>query len=238
MPIRLEEYAVMDWPTAVFWISVINVIQMAVSLLAGEILLRLFRDRPVTPPPRALEATEVLLAISCIVLNTGVGVAGWFLWQAGWIRVSTESGWRVVLDVVVLLLVMDFAMYVFHRTAHHRLLYRVLHSTHHKYDNPRPLDLFVLNPAEVLGFGALWIAVLMIYPATWIGIIIFLTLNLIFGTLGHVGVEPYPKSWSKLPVIRYLGSSTFHADHHLNGRVNFGFYTTLWDRLFGTAGPR
>ncbi|QOV88038.1 sterol desaturase family protein [Humisphaera borealis] len=238
MPIRLEEYASMSWQAATFWISVINVIQFAAALIVGELLIRLYRSRPVTPPPKPLEAIEVVLAIACLVLNIVVGVTGWLLWRAGWIRVSAETGWRVVLDVIVLLIAMDLAMYVFHRIAHHPLLYGPLHSAHHKYDNPRPLDLFVLNPVEVLGFGALWIGVLMLYPATWIGIIVFLTLNLIFGTLGHLGVEPFPASWSKLPVVRFLGSSTFHADHHLNGRVNYGFYSNIWDRLFGTAGPR
>ena len=67
-------------------------------------------------------------------------------------------------------------------------------------------------------------------------ILIYLGLNLAFGTLGHVGVEPYPAAWFRWPVLRDLGSSTFHAGHHQDLAVNFGFYTTLWDRLFGTLG--
>ena len=34
--------------------------------------------------------------------------------------------------------------------------------------------------------------------------------------------------------LRLIGSSTFHANHHQDGDVNFGFYTNLWDRLFRT----
>ena len=40
-------------------------------------------------------------------------------------------------------------------------------------------------------------------------------LNLIFGTLGHVGVEPFPKSWARWRLLRQIGTSTFHAEHHL-----------------------
>lgn len=238
VPLSLDDFAVMSWPHAVAWLMAANVGVFLLSLAAGEVLVRLYRDRPVTPPPRPLERTEVLLAASCVLLNGGVAIAGWFLWQAGFIRVSREIGWRVVVDALVLLIAMDLAMYVFHRLAHHKWLYGLLHSTHHRYDNPRPLNLFVLNPAEVLGFGALWLVVLILYPATWVGILAYLALNLVFGTLGHLGVEPFPQAWAKLPLLRHLGSSTFHADHHQDGQVNFGFYSTVCDRLFGTIGQR
>jgi lathosterol oxidase len=139
-----------------------------------------------------------------------------------------------LLDVAVLFVAMDFLMYVFHRVAHLRWLFPLVHATHHHYDRPRPLNLFVLNPAEVLGFGGLWLGVLCLYPATWAGILIYLTINLIFGTLGHLGVEPFPRAVARWPVLRHLGSSTFHADHHGDRDVNFGFYTDVWDRLFRT----
>ena len=35
-----------------------------------------------------------------------------------------------------------------------------------------------------------------------------------------------------------IGTSTFHAEHHLQPRTNYGFYTVIWDRLFGTLHPR
>ncbi|MGC4031889.1 MAG: sterol desaturase family protein [Tepidisphaeraceae bacterium] len=141
----------------------------------------------------------------------------------------------MVLDALILLVVMDFAMYVLHRIAHHRLLFPLVHRTHHRYDRPRPLNLFVLNPFEVLGFGTLWLAVLCLYSFTWLGMILFLVLNLAFGTIGHLGVEPFPRSWKRLPIIKHMGSSTFHADHHQDEHVNFGFYTDIWDRLFRTG---
>ncbi|MFI8459213.1 hypothetical protein [Kitasatospora sp. NPDC085464] len=29
----------------------------------------------------------------------------------------------------------------------------------------------------------------------------------------------------------------FHVGHHVDPSVNLGFYTTVWDRLFGTVDP-
>lgn len=236
MPYTLEQFAAMSWREATAWLMAINVAMFLASLAAGHLLVRLYPDRPVTPAPDPLERREVMWAAACVVLNGGVAVAGWFLWRAGIIRVRPGWGWRVLIDVLVLLVAMDFFMYVFHRIAHAPWIYPLLHSTHHHYDRPRPLNLFVLNPAEVLGFGGLWLAVLCVYSATWPGILIYLTLNLAFGTLGHIGVEPFPHWFARLPILRHLGSSTFHADHHQDGRVNFGFYTTVWDRIFGTLG--
>lgn len=238
MPLTLDDFAVMRWPEAAAWLMAFNVAVFVLSVTAGEALVRVYRHRPVAPPPEPLEAREVWWAAACVVLNGCVAIAGWFLWRAGIIRVRPGAGWWVLLDVAVLLLAMDLAMYVSHRVAHVRWVYPLVHRTHHHYDKPRPLNLFVLNPAEVLGFGALWLAVLCVYTATWPGILVYLALNLVFGTLGHLGVEPFPKSWRTRPVLRHIGSSTFHAGHHQDGRVNFGFYTTVWDRLFGTAGPR
>lgn len=109
-----------------------------------------------------------------------------------------------------------------------------MHRLHHEYDRPRPLTLFILNPVENLSFGALWLIVIVVYPASWLGMSIYLTLNVLFGTVGHLGVEPLPSWWGRVPALRNLAGSTFHARHHQDLGCNFGFYTLLWDRLFGT----
>src|SRR5262249_38061749 len=66
---------------------------------------------------------------------------------------------------------------------------------------------------------------------------VYLVLNVAFGTVGHLGGEPLPARWSDIPVLRYLAGSTFHARHHQALATNFGFYTVIWDSLFGTLHP-
>jgi len=95
----------------------------------------------------------------------------------------------------------------------------------------------VLHPFEVLGFGALLIAVIWASHASQAAIPIYPTFNLIFGLIGHLGVEPAPPSWLYVPVLRAISTSTFHAEHHHDREHNFGFYTVIWDRLFGTLSP-
>lgn len=233
----LEAFARMSPAEAFWWILVENAALFLVALMLGHALVALFGSRPIGPPPDPLEWQEIALAALCVVANSLVTIAGWWLWRRGIIVVRRDTGWRACLDVLVLLLVMDLAMYVSHRIAHHRWIYPLVHHTHHRYDRPRPIDLFVLNPLEVLGFGGLWLAVIALYSSSWLGMLVYLTLNLLFGMAGHLGVEPLPKSWARWPILGQIGTSTFHAGHHRDGGGNFGFYTLIWDRLFGTLHP-
>jgi len=214
-----------------------NVVILGLALLVGEAVIRRYAARRVAAPAPPLRRTEVAIALSNVLLNTVVTVVGLFLWRAGVIRFRTDTGGWAVLDVFVLLLVMDFTMYWLHRAAHHRLLYPLLHRLHHSFDRPRPLTLFILNPAENVAFGTLWLVVIAVYPASWAGMSVYLALNVLFGMTGHLGVEPLPDGWARTPVVRNVAGSTFHARHHQVMAYNFGFYTVVWDRLFGTLGP-
>ncbi|HEY1188407.1 MAG TPA: sterol desaturase family protein [Gemmata sp.] len=221
---------------AVAVLLVENVLVFLLALLLGHGLIRRFAHRRVALPAPPLARLEVAVAASNVLLNTVVTLIGLFLWRAGVVTFRTDTGLWAVLDVFVLLLVMDFAMYWLHRTAHHRLLYPILHRLHHVFDRPRPLTLFVLNPVENIAFGALWLVVIVLYPASWVGMSVYLALNVLFGTIGHLGVEPLPPGWARVPGLRNVAGSTFHARHHQNLACNFGFYTLIWDRLFGTLG--
>jgi Delta7-sterol 5-desaturase len=222
---------------AVALLLVQNLIVFAAALGFGALLARVFSARRAAPRPGPITRLEIAAAASAVVLNTVVTVAGFVMWRRGVVRFRDDVGVMALADVFILLLVMDLAMYVLHRVAHHRLLFPLLHRLHHAFERPRPLTLFVLNPAETLSFGALWLLVICVYPSSWIGMSLYLTLNVAFGVLGHVGVEPFPRRWVRWPCLRHLGTSTFHAQHHADPDHNFGFYTLLWDRLFGTLHP-
>lgn len=211
-----------------------NIAMFAATLIIGHLVVRANGKHAITEPPPPITRAEILLAVSCVLLNTLVAVIGLTLWRAGELRVRADHGIGVLVDLVVLLLAMDLLMYVFHRAAHIPWLYPIIHLTHHRYENPRPMTLFVLNPAEVLGFGFLLIAVLWVYPASFVGILLYLAFNLAWGLIGHLGVEPFPQHWLRWPVVRLISTSTFHAEHHQNAGHNFGFYTLFWDKLFGT----
>jgi lathosterol oxidase len=216
-----------------------NTLILLGSVVVGEWLSRRFKDRSVVDRIPAIDAVQVSLAASTVFLNSLVTFLGLLLWRSGMIEIRSENGTvAVTRDFLFLLFTMDVCMYVLHRVAHIPLFFRIIHRTHHLYDSPRPLTLFVLNPLEALSFGLLWLLLLSCYDATWWGVSIYLGFNVLFGLIGHIGVEPLPDNWKHLPVLRYLATSSFHAGHHQHEGYNFGFYTLIWDRLFGTLSPR
>lgn len=225
------------WLMSLF-LLVENLLIFALALWVGRLMRRKFAARPVAREPRATDALEISLVVLTLVLNTAVTVAGLWLWRKGIVRFREDAGWLALLDIFILILVMDFAMYFLHRIAHVKWIFPILHSTHHRYENPRPLTLFALNPAETVSFGLLWLLVISLYDASWLGMSIYLALNVAFGTIGHLGVEPFPDSVKRAPVLKYLSTSTFHAQHHQNLNHNYGFYTLIWDKVFGTLAPR
>jgi len=214
--------------------ALINVGAFVLALAFGHLVILLCGRRYVYAAPAPLTRAEVALAASCVAVNLGINVLGWIGWKAGAIRIRSESGGWALLDFAVLFLVMDLLMYFLHRVAHHRWLYPWLHATHHKYLDPRPLTLFVMNPLETMAFGLLWLSILLVYSPTWQGMTAFLIVNLLSGMLGHVGVNPFPRSWARIPVLGLISTSVFHNEHHKDRERNLGFYTVVWDRLFGT----
>lgn len=215
-----------------------NALIFAGTLVVGAGIARLYPSRAVAEAAEPISGEEITLASTTVLLNSLVTLAGLLLWRWGFIRLRAEFSLSVVFDFLFLVLAMDVAMYIAHRIAHIPWIFKIVHRTHHRYENPRPLTLFVLNPLECLSFGVLWLALLCVYQATWLGITAYLAFNVLFGLIGHVGVEPFPDRWKTHPILKHISTSSFHAGHHGDENHNFGFYTLIWDRIFGTLAPR
>jgi len=214
-----------------------NVLICVSSVLLCWWLGVVFKGRRLFDRWEPLRPIELSSAFAAVVINAGVSVVGWKLWTKDVIALTSPGFLQSVLDCILMVLAMDLGMYGFHRVAHAPFFYRWVHRFHHRHEATNPLSLFVLHPVEVAGFGMLMILVLTVLPMSWGGLISYLTLNVLFGTLGHCGVEPFPRKFRKVPLLRLIGTSTFHAGHHERPGYNFGFYTLFWDRLFGTLDP-
>src|SRR5438552_1915059 len=106
-----------------------NLMVFGLALLAGHILTRRFAARPVAFQPKAIDGMEISLVVLTILLNTAVTIVGFWLWRKGIVQFRQDIGWRVLLDIFILIVVMDFAMYVLHRLAHVKWIFPILHSS-------------------------------------------------------------------------------------------------------------
>jgi len=202
-----------------------NVMITAMVLLSGRLLHK---------APYSYTGREWGICMLTNILNTVVTYAGFWMWKNSIIHIAINISWMIIIDFLILFLAMDLFMFIFHYVIHKTFLFKMVHQLHHQSIDPAPIDLFVLHPIETIAFGSLWLILLMLYPFNIYAMIIYLVVNVIFGMVGHLGIEPLPRKIRDLPVIKYLGTSTFHHNHHLDVEHNFGFYTSIWDRLLKT----
>lgn len=178
---------------------------------------------------------ELCWGISTVLLNTVVTFSGYLLYKYQYIQIELEfSVLHVIVHFILLFVAMDFLMYVFHYIAHKFLFLNQFHELHHEYSTPTAFSLFVLHPIEVIGFGSIWLMLLYLGNFSIYAVMIYLILNVIMGMIGHLRKEFIPEYIKNNTVFKWTANTGFHVGHHQNDRYNFGFYTKIWDRLFGT----
>lgn len=173
----------------------------------------------------------ILQSILSVFINSLVMLIGVYFMNIGWINLTSPTSFlQVITQSIVLILIMDFLLFIFHYLAHLPFFYTFIHYKHHEHIQTNFLSLFVLHPIEALGFGLLLLAVLLCYNFSVLSIFCYILINIIWGTIGHLNREFFPK-W-----VTYIGigTSSFHHEHHINEAYNFGFYTSVWDKLFKT----
>jgi Delta7-sterol 5-desaturase len=226
----LEFLKTIDHPTAfAFFLAENYLIGLGVVLVGGIL------DKSIGHFKTLFTKKELWVATQTMFLNTVVTYIGFLLWRTDWIVFKPHFTLsRFIIDSLILFVAMDFLMFIFHYLLHKIPFFYRIHTLHHEYHSPNVLDLFVLHPLEIFGFGSLWITVIMVYQANFEAVIFYLFLNVLFGMLGHLKVEILPNWWFQNRFTRNIGTTTFHKNHHAHQEHNYGFYTLIWDKIFQT----
>ncbi len=181
-----------------------NLLVTTLALLFGWLVLK-FNRKPI----KAASRKEVFICILTNVINTVITYSGFWLWKHGYIQLNYALSWRILFDFAALFILMDLAMFLFHYAIHRSVLYKAIHQFHHHYADPIPIDLFVLHPLETVGFGSLWLVILLLFNFNFYAVFIYLVANVFFGIMGHLGIEPIPQSIRKVAPFKYLGRRLF-----------------------------
>ena len=152
---------------------------------------------------------------------------------------ETLGEWmRAMALVPVLLLLHDFYFYWLHRFMHLSWVYPHVHRVHHQSTNPSPLASLAFHPLEALLEAADVIAMIALIAPPLPTLIVFGFLAFAHNVLSHLGYELVPQKIRASRIGRWLNTSTRHSHHHRTFRTDFGLYTLIWDRLFGTVSRR
>lgn len=223
-----------SWLQCVLFSLAVNIFLYLFSIGLYWFIDKTCRKEKLQLQDHPVSRSDVYLSFLTIGCNSFVMILGVFLWKHGLIILNQNQSVIVVIaEVIALLLLMDFMMYIFHYAAHIPFVYRILHGKHHEHTSTNFLSLFVLHPLEVIGFGIMMLILLMLYNFSVTAVAIYLMINLIWGTIGHLNREFFPPQLDRF----FIGTTRFHNQHHKDESKNFGFYTSLWDRIFGTYKP-
>ncbi len=153
---------------------------------------------------------------------------------------DTQSVWKILFDIFIILMVYDFFYYFTHRFLFHdsdvlRGPLMWVHAVHHQQNNPCRLDSSYIHPLEVaIGMG-LYIATVLVLSVfmgafhvativvTWIA---FMEINLHNHDLWVADKSPYK-------YLNYV-SKMHHVHHAKFTGGNFATISLLYDWLFGT----
>lgn len=144
-------------------------------------------------------------------------------------------GWAWLLASLVLMLILnDTFFYWAHRAMHHPKLFRLVHKVHHKSTDPSPLTSFAFHPSEAVVENIMPFLLPFVMPLHFGVILTWQILDMLNNVLAHLGYEVYPKTWTKIPFLKYKTTSTHHNMHHQLFNGNYALYFTWWDKWMGT----
>ncbi len=200
------------------WLTNLAVVGTGIAVVRGLVLLA----GAVAVPLVALAAAEV------------AGAQGWGL--------LNKLGWPSWVEIVLAVVILDFAIWVQHVLSHKIPVLWRLHRVHHA-----DVDIDVTT---ALRFHPIEIGLSMLYKVGWVlvlgpsalAVLIFEILLNSCAMFSHSNIDLPPRldrvlrSVLVTPDMHRVHHSTLRAEHN----SNFGFNLSIWDRLFSTytAQPR
>ena len=182
-----------------------------------------------------LNKTDRKWVISTLVCNTPITLLGFELYHFGIIKIDfSPSLFSIITETLLLIVIMDFFMFCFHFLTHYLKWFSPIHKLHHTHVETSVYSLYVLHPIETLGFGIIWLFSITVLNFNYLSIIIYLILNLLYGIFGHLKKDIFPDFWYKSSFTKWISTTKFHSNHHKNESHNYGFYFTIWDKIFKT----
>lgn len=147
----------------------------------------------------------------------------------------SDRGWVYYFALFPVMFIMhDLYFYVSHRIMHNKRIFKYVHLVHHHSTNPSPWAAYAFHPLEAVVEVEITVIFYFTIPIHISHLLIFFLFSIIYNIYGHLGYELYPNGFNKTWIGKYVNTSTNHNQHHQYFKGNYGLYTLIWDRVFGT----
>jgi sterol desaturase/sphingolipid hydroxylase (fatty acid hydroxylase superfamily) len=150
-------------------------------------------------------------------------------------RNPTEHGvlWLIA-SLPLMLIWHDFYFYWTHRLMHAPVLFRHVHSVHHRSRQPSPFAAYAFHPLEAFVNSLMMPLALCAVPLPGVVLFIVGIHQIVRNAHGHLAVEIMPRGFARHWLGGRFTTTTHHHMHHETARGNYGLWFTWWDRIFGT----
>ncbi len=224
--------------------------ELAIRLAVFVTLFLLFAGLEALAPRRARMQPRTgrwITNLSLAVLNTlalrGLALAMPFLavgaaldaWGNGWGLLNLVA-WPLWVEILLALLVLDFAIWVQHVVTHKVPLFWRFHRMHHADRDMDVTTALRFHPAEIAASMVLKVGLVYALGPQAFAVILFEVLLNGTALFNHANLA-MPRALDR--VIRLvLVTPDMHQIHHSTRREehdsNYGFALSVWDRIFGT----
>ncbi|KAJ1917452.1 c-5 sterol desaturase [Mycoemilia scoparia] len=138
-----------------------------------------------------------------------------------------KYGWPyLIFSAFAFIIFTDFFIYWIHRIEHHPRIYAKCHKLHHKWIVCTPFASHAFHPIDGWAQSVPYHVAVYVLPIhKWLYLGLFSFVN-IWSVMIHDG-----QYVSKNPVVN---GSAHHTMHHLYFNYNYGQFTTMFDRMFGS----
>jgi len=137
-------------------------------------------------------------------------------------------------QVVTLIVVIDFIFYVMHRLKHRWRWYWRLHETHHSSMDVDFLSAVRFHPFEKIIDRVVYLFPLLVFGVSNRAIFIWAAVDSFMGMFNHSNLK-----WRLGPFIYLVNGPEMHRWHHARNpgvrECNYGNHLSIFDWIFGTA---
>ncbi len=222
------------------WIGVVVVVMVFLALS------RIFaRVREIKIQKRKYNAAQFRheifwSAFNIVIATLALKYYSAFMVDMGWLETNpAPASWHtVVFEFALYFFIYDFYFYWVHRLIHIEPLYTWIHKTHHYSTAPNPLSSSAMTPIEGVAEGLMIPTFLVLFTVHETSTYFILPFATIMGLYVHCGYEFMPRWWYQNRLTSWFITPMFHDQHHQYFTCNYGAFTTIWDKLFGTVRPR
>ncbi len=147
-------------------------------------------------------------------------------------QIHLNTLWRIVLTILLL----DLAMYVWHRMNHAIPLLWRFHRVHHTDLNVDVSSAARFHFGEVTGSTIITYTLMLFLGATIVEVRLFQVLLFLMAQFGHSNIKLNPTLEKSLWLL--IVPPAMHRIHHSNVKnqtdSNYGTIFSFWDRMFGS----